>query len=204
MVPTLRLTVRSWSRRCLLYHLLLYIHVLHFYQCQDFLHHSNVSSDRVPYFDSPCEWFSNHMHDLKCLRMMACLEVFATSEYRPGNGHLIELFPARHSRKATCINPSRRRRERELQTRKRPTCARGPASVERFWTASGRHHRIVRLSLQRFISSVFWSRNSRRLLTFDSELKPGQLVKDDFFTLFEAVGALEVSSIVSRASICGC
>jgi len=30
------------------------------------------------------------------------------------------------------------------------------------------------------------------------QLQPGQLVKDEYFTLFEAVGALEVSSVYSR------
>lgn len=30
------------------------------------------------------------------------------------------------------------------------------------------------------------------------ELRQGQLVKDDFFTLFEAVGALEVNSKISK------
>ncbi len=29
------------------------------------------------------------------------------------------------------------------------------------------------------------------------QLQPGQLVKDEYFTLFEAVGALEVSSVYS-------
>jgi len=32
------------------------------------------------------------------------------------------------------------------------------------------------------------------------ELQQGQLVKDDFFTLFEAVGALEASLVASSVS----
>lgn len=34
----------------------------------------------------------------------------------------------------------------------------------------------------------------KRLLTNNAELYSGQLVKDEYFTLFEAVGALEVGN----------
>jgi hypothetical protein len=37
-------------------------------------------------------------------------------------------------------------------------------------------------------------------ISASNQLPPGQLIKDEWFTLFEAVGALEVSSIVHDVS----
>ena len=39
---------------------------------------------------------------------------------------------------------------------------------------------------------------------FNAELQPGQLVKDEFFTLFESVGALEVQNYHDRQTVLQC
>ena len=64
-------------------------------------------------------------------------------------------------------------------------------------TKTGSEHAISRLQQEAKDASSF-GRRSIKDITSDftaasKQLQSGQLVKDEFFTLFEAVGALEVS-----------